>query len=251
MCELRPKFETGGRSISFACVTGSHNYNLHGADSDIDFKCLVFPTFDDVYGRAMFSTAFRSDTHDYTVHDVRKIPTQLWKSNISFIEILFSQKILYFCHPWPYILERKDACARMNLPYLYESCHGMWHTKFINLEKGTEGTQHLVERYGYDTKQALHCFRALDFLERYYKTRFFDFGKSIWYDFGVDRDFILGIKNGSHTLEQFKDMVLEKESKVKLLKDAYYAGKPDKNLYNVLEDMIKIHVRNEIVEERK
>ena len=80
------------------------------------------------------------------------------------------------------ILEMKDSIARMNLSYLYKACIGMHQNKMKLLEKGTSGTQHLVEKYGWDTKQGMHAYRVLDFLERFLETGFEDFKQAIKYD---------------------------------------------------------------------
>ena len=79
---------------------------------------------------------------------------------------------------------------KMNLKYLYDACIGMHYNKMKYLEKGTEGTKHLVEKYGYDTKQAVHAWRILDFLRAFADNEFTDFIKTIKsrskFDFGVD-----------------------------------------------------------------
>ena len=112
------------------------------------------------YGKH-YSAARVSTNINYDVHDIRKLALLLWKANINFIEVLFSEesRILAFNERMEHILGERERLARMNLPYLWNACQGMYFNKFRQLEKGTEETQHLVERYGYSTKEALHCYR--------------------------------------------------------------------------------------------
>lgn len=69
--------------------------------------------------------------------------------------------------------------VKMNLSHLYEACVGISDEKMKNFETGNKNTQHLVTKYGYDTKSAMVAFRSLDLLERFYYTGFNNFKKSI------------------------------------------------------------------------
>ncbi|MCS4475861.1 hypothetical protein JQ032_09960 [Clostridium botulinum] len=51
----------------------------------------------------------------------------------------------------------------MNLNSLFNSCIGMHKNKINNINKKTRETIELVKKYGYDTKQALHSYKLLDF----------------------------------------------------------------------------------------
>ncbi|WP_243426234.1 hypothetical protein [Clostridium botulinum] len=101
----------------------------------------------------------------------------------------------------------------MNLNSLFNSCIGMHKSKINNINKGTKGTIKLVKKYGYDTKQALHSYRLLDFLERYENTGFKDFKKALYYK-DWEKEKVLNIKFGEFSLEEFKTIPMEKLNKV-------------------------------------
>ncbi len=224
------------------CVVGSHNYNLNDKDSDKDFKIFVLPTFDDLYFGNQFSTETKvGDEFDYNAHDVRKLPYLWWKSNINFVEVLFSTDVR--CNPRyvryiELVFANKEKLASMNLPYLYSACLGMHFNKYKLLEKGTAGTQFLVDKFGYDTKQALHCYRVLDFLQRYKDNGFSDFRQAIWYS-DSKRDFMLQIKHGAYSLEQFKEMVLQKRYETEILKTIYQEQPINNDVKQKLDDATK------------
>lgn len=206
----------GGRIEILRALVGSHNYNLNTPESDKDYKVFVIPTFDDLYFNRQFSKTYIGETEDLDVHDIRKLNTLLWKSNINFLEVLFSddivfnkdKKILPIRTLFQAIFSMKDDIARMNIPYLWNACIGMHITKKKQIDKGTEGTNHLVEKYGYDTKQAMHSLRVLMVLRRFAENNFTDFKEAITFkDSTEDRELLLNIKNGHYSREEIAKLL--------------------------------------------
>jgi hypothetical protein len=236
------KFPDIDKRIFYWCVVGSHNYNLNDSDSDRDYKVFVCPTFDDLYNGYQYSTSRVGTDMDYNAHDIRKLAALLWKGNINFIETLFADEYRaaeigegLFAD----VLARREDLARMNLPNLWDACQGMYHNKFKLLEKGTSGTMHLVNSYGYDTKQALHCYRCLDFLERYNANGFTGFKQAIWYEEGSERDFMIKVKHGGFTLNEFTAMVQIKQKEVSRLGEIYKSQAPNSDLHNWLDNQLR------------
>ncbi len=242
-------FEGLERDPIYWCLVGSHNYNLNTEESDKDYKVFVAPTFKDLYDGDQYTRSYVGSDLDYTVHDIRKLPRLLWKANINFIEVLFSEESSFselegvIGQIIAGILIRNNGLARMNLPYLYDACIGMYYTKYNQLMKGTEGTKHLVAQYGYDTKQALHCYRVLDFLERYYIRDFQDFKGAVWYEDGARREFMLNIKQGGLTLKEFELLLHSKRTDIDRLEGSYKKQIPDETLCKWLENQIEALVK--------
>lgn len=231
------------RKFVFKALVGSHNYNLNVDEiknintgdrfitSDRDYKVFVLPTFEDLYKGDMY--------------DIRKLPNILYKANINFIEVLFSNEIIINDElgreqklMLSKIFENKDEISKMNLPHLYNSCGGMFLSKMKLLKKGTDGTQHLVDTFGYDTKQALHAYRVLDFIVRFANTDFEDFKKAMTYN-EQEREFMLDIKRGLFTLESFENFVkFYYEAKFKQLKEKYHSFTPNQELKDKLDNII-------------
>lgn len=241
-----------GRKVLFKTLVGSHNYNLNNPESDKDYKVFVCPTFDDLFFRKQFSSSSVGE-EDYSVHDIRQASELWWKSNVNFLEVLFSTEleINQDLKKETVVLLLKifamgEELARMNLPFLYDACVGMFYNKKKLVEKGTSETQHLIEKYGYDTKQASHSIRILDFLRRYRSNGFSDFKKAIRYEDNDEvRILILDLRNGKYTLDEYEKTSNEFLKKVDVFKPIYKEQQPNRETKEKLTDYIKEIVRLE------
>lgn len=241
------------RKILFSAMVGSTNYNLNSNSSDKDYKCFVLPSFDDLYDGVFYSKSIISDVVDLDVHDIRKITKLFWKSNINFMEVLFSREIVI--NPEIEITSKdnlfklffmRNEIAVINLPYLFNACVGMSINKKNSVEKGTEGTQDLVLKYGYDTKQAQHSIRVLNFLERFLNTNF-NFQKAIYYpENDKDRDMLLNIKNGNLSLNEYYNFHKNYLEKIEEIKEEYISKKLNNELLKEIEDLIKNIIKEEM-----
>jgi predicted nucleotidyltransferase len=247
--------DTGGRKELFRVLTGSHNYNMNTPESDKDYKIFVLPTFDDLYHGKEFSTSHVGESFDYDVHDIRKVSHLWWKANINFVEVLFTEEL----HINPslksktldaisVIFKHRSAIARMNLPYLYDACIGMHITKKHQIDKGTAGTQYLVDKFGYDTKQAMHSLRVLDFLARFADGKFNDFKKAIWYEDGeFEKQGLLDIKGGKLNRKSYLNIAENSLSETKeRYKELYKFQKPNEETREHLLRIVKDMVREEL-----
>jgi len=236
-----------GRNIVLKSMVGSWAAHLNTPESDEDWKYFVAPTFDDLYAGEKFATASVSSTFDYDVHDIRQLGNLLWKANLNFISVLFGYKT--FCVPeLQWIFDNADSLAVMNLPYFYNATMGMHFEKMKAVldGKATGNTQVLVDRFGYDTKQACHSLRCLYVLERFMTcanmryTLFFENG---WY-----RDSLLSIKAGEVSLADFKAVVEVHRTKLAEdeAKEWYNACLPNEEVKNEMDDVIKTFIHDNI-----
>lgn len=241
------EYNVEGRLIVFEALFGSHNYNLNSPLSDKDYKVFVCPTFDDLYANKRFSTSAITDSFDYDVHDIRQLGELFWKTNINFMEVLFSKSVIYyeeFDELYYWMSDNREEIARMNLPYLFDACVGMHHQKRKRMNgKGTESTKHLVEKYGYECKEASHAYRVLDCLQRYYENGFTSFGQAISYENSSKiRELILDMKNGEITKFNAEHYLNDKYDDVIRLKH-FFQKEPNVELKEELERRIKEEVR--------
>jgi len=233
------------RDVVVKALVGSHNYNLNTANSDEDYKYFVAPSFSDLYFGKMFSTAKQTDTVDFDVHDVRQLLNLLWKSNINFMEVLFSKKLEY--HPdldWLFLFP--ENYASMNLPAFWNATMGMHKQKMSELFKGTEKTKVLVDTYGYDTKQACHALRCLMVLERYTKTKSME--ESLWFeDDSYHFSVLMGVKTNNVSLGTFENIVKAYLPRVEQYKEWYMNQNPNTDLKSNAEclmfDFVKDHLK--------
>lgn len=236
----------GGRKIMVSAVVGSHNYNLNTPSSDVDWKYFVAPTFDDLYQGAVFSDASQSETKDYSAHDIRQLSNLIWKANPAFVEVLYSRNITHD----PIlggVFKSRDVFATMNMPAFLNSAYGMHQQKMRELHKGTAKTDVLIERFGYDTKQALHALRLLYVLSKFVETR--DMGKALWFeDSDPVRDTLLDLKAGIFSEVEFLSMVRDWHLKnwANVQKVFWNEYTPDLGFKAVLDDFIKSIVKDNL-----
>lgn len=244
-----------GRKEIFRALVGSHNYNLNTESSDYDYKVFVAPTFDDLYNNKTYSKSIVGEEQDLDIHDIRKVSNLWWKANVNFVEVLFSKEVVYgstIKEETVVLIDKmfsmKNEIAKMNIPYLYRACMGMYHNKMKLIHKGTEGKKHLVKQFGYDTKQALHIIRILDFLQRFADSEFEDFEYAINYENGDSfRNFLFEVKNGGYTLEQFQEIAQDMYSTVENeYRDKYVNIEPNEETNQKLIEIVKQIVKNEL-----
>jgi hypothetical protein len=199
------------REVVLQALVGSHNYRLNTPESDRDYKVFVAPTFEELYMGTRYQKDILKhpdDGNDYSIHDVRKIPDLFFKANLNYLEILSSNEIVIPSGNFEInkIYSMKKEIFKMNLPHLYNACKGMYFNKMKLIYKGTEGTQHLVDEFGYDTKQAQHAYRCMNFIAKFEATNFEDFDGAIRYS-GEDEEFMRFIKSGGFRVEVFQNFV--------------------------------------------
>lgn len=228
------------RDVVLKALVGSHNYGLATKESDKDYKVFVLPTFEELYKGQQFAKSIITETEDNDIHDVRKLSDLFFKANVNFLEVLASTELII---PKGYeeieeIVSMKKEIFKMNIPYLYNSCFGMHLNKLKLLNKGTEGTQHLVDKFGYDTKQATHSYRCLKVLEDFAKTDFEDFENSIKYT-GDDLNFIMEIRHGEWKQDNFENFVtFYRENNIIPLKKKYYEQPVNTELKEKIENLV-------------
>ena len=238
-----------GRTVAIRALVGSHNYNLNTPSSDRDFKFFVIPTFDDLYSGKHFASANTSENFDYSCHDIRRLGELVWKANINFIEVLFSTDILH-AHDLEW-LDDDAICnqfATMNIPSFTNACFGMHKQKMGNLYKGTDTTKDLVEKFGYDTKEATHALRMLYVMDRFTETR--NMKEAIWFeDDNPMRSTLLKLKAGEYSESEFRNLVQVwfqiRADHVRKILDSY---KPMVFLKGILDKEIKEFIRKRIIQ---
>lgn len=235
------------RTIMIKSLVGSHNYGLNNETSDKDYKVFVAPTFEDLYTQQKHSSQIITETEDFAVHDIRKLPELLFKGNINYLEVLASNKMYLGNHEMAEFASVKELIFKMNLPQLYRACNGMFKNKMKLLGEGTEGTQHLVDKYGYDTKQAVHAYRSVKVPVDFEATGFEDFHSSLRYS-GEDLEFMMSIRNGFFEREVFENFMKHYYESTFLKLESRFINQPvNIALKEELEEIIHIAVRNNIL----
>lgn len=242
--------EVNGRKVLIKSLFGSKNYNLYtkASDnlvikpSDKDYKIFVMPNFNDLYKEKGFTLNSVTNEEDFFAMDIRRFPGMLYKSSINMTEILFSTDI--FVEDGDYsglnkLFEVKDDIARMNLSSLFGTSKGCYFNNIKNIKSFNANTKYLVDKFNYNTKKALVAYRTIDFIVRFHATGYSDFKRAMTYN-DEERSFMLDIKTGKFTLEEFIKLIEYKyqNSFIKLEPD-YCSYKNNDELSEYLHSIVK------------
>lgn len=237
--------------IVFRSLVGSHNYNINTSDSDEDYKVFVYPTFSDIYHNKQINSNVVTDTVDYTIADIRKLPMLLFKANISFIEVLFSKQIVYNKTDYltNYLINNRDKYAGMNIKGLYNSCYGMHIEKMKRLHKYNFNNFYMEEEYGYNVKEACHAIRLILTCILFQQSGFQDFNGSFSFNDNTEyRNLLIDIKNGIYREEEFLKIEEKYMNDFKIL-EQYFNVKPNNNIYQELDRQVEYSIQQRIKRE--
>lgn len=247
-----------GREVLVQALVGSNNYNLATGEkkisgkiilaSDKDYKAFVTPTFEELYKQKMFAESIIGADADYDVHDIRKLPDLFWKANLNYLEPLISKELyLEDSKELKELFDLRYEIFNMNLPKLFDALGGTFKQKMKLLPKGTEGTQVLVDLFGFDTKQAQHAYRLLDFAIKYEALGFKNPEKALRYE-GEEVFFMHEIKYGFWNQESFERLVNHiHDAQFVHLKEKYRSQKPNEELKLHIDNLIMQLVKNKLV----
>lgn len=233
------------RPVMVSALVGSHNYCLNRESSDMDFKYLICPKFEDLYDCSMFTDANQSAAVDYTARDIRTFPELLWKGNLSFVEILFSTKVEY-TESLFHLFSERESFAVMQPKAFFGSVYHSSIAKVNNIHTGTSTTKGLIESFGYDTKEAHHALRGLYTLNRYMETR--SMAEAFRYiEESEEKRVLMNLKENKYTEAEFLELVEKWEVKYYAPVIDFFTDLPAcPDAYQRVKSIVKAAVRIEL-----
>lgn len=153
-------------------IQGSQNYQLDYSGSDIDTKCIVLPTLEDIClnKKATSYTHVRENNEHIDFKDLRVITGDFKKQNINFLEVLFSKyKIINedYAELFQPMFDNAEAIARYDNYRFVRATAGMSMEKHKALTLDRPSQHEEIVEYGWATKQLHHIFRLKTFLLRW------------------------------------------------------------------------------------
>ncbi len=153
-------------------LQGSQNYGMATEKSDVDTKCIIVPSLDDIiFNKQPISTThiLPNDEH-IDIKDIRLIFNNFRKQNINYIEILFTK--YFILNPrykkfWNELVEDREAIAKYNMYAAVKAIKGMAMDKYHALEHPYPNKAEVLAQYGFDPKQLHHLVRLYYFLGDY------------------------------------------------------------------------------------
>lgn len=196
-------------------IQGSQNYGLDYSGSDIDTKCIVLPTLEDIClnKKAISYTHVRENNEHIDFKDLRVITGDFKKQNINFLEILFTKYYIinadyeYLFQP---LLDNAEAIARYDNYRFVKATAGMSMEKYKALTLDRPSQHEEIVKYGWATKQLHHLMRLRTFLVRWVHDA--NFAECL-----IDplSDYLVDIKQNGHSMFSLN----EAEQLAKLLND--------------------------------
>ena len=151
---------------------GSANYGLDYEKSDVDTKCILVPTFEDIaFNRKPISTTHVLDNNEHLdAKDIRLYINCFKKQNLNFLEILFTPyKIVnpQYAKWWNKLIENREAIAHYDIHRAIKSMKGIALEKYHAMEHRYPSKIDIIDKYSYDSKQLHHLLRVEEYLRRY------------------------------------------------------------------------------------
>lgn len=151
---------------------GSANYGLDYEKSDVDTKCILVPTFEDIaFNRKPISTTHILDNNEHLdAKDIRLYINCFKKQNLNFLEILFTPyKIVnpQYAEFWQKLIDAREAIAHYDIHRAIKSMKGIAMEKYHAMEHKYPSKIEIIEKYSYDSKQLHHLLRVEEYLRRY------------------------------------------------------------------------------------
>ena len=257
-------------------LQGSQNYNMDDANSDVDTKCLIVPSLDEIVlatqpvstthcivdGKLVYTEEEKMGAEHCDAKDIRLYWKTLLKANINFVEILFTDHYIINSMYEPYwnkILSMREAIARVNPLAAIKAMMGMVSEKYFALTHRYPSRVEWLDRFGYDPKQLHHLVRIFYFMHAYFH------GKNIFsYNDLVKGEHMLpaeskNIKDikrlGCGDLEcaqKQADLYLELAKKVYEEAKLTYDGKDNDfikdAMFGIMSEIVKLSIKKELAQ---
>lgn len=161
-----------GYEVFGVFLQGSQNYELDYEGSDIDTKCIVLPSAEDVIlnKQPVSTTLILDDNSHIDLKDIRLMWQCFKKQNVNYLEILFTD----FCFiPYDYyqywldMIRLREDIAHIDNYSAVNCIVGMILEKNAALCHPYPSLKDKIDKYGYDNKQLHHILRCQEFLDRY------------------------------------------------------------------------------------
>lgn len=188
-------------------LQGSQNYGLDYTGSDIDTKCIVTPTLEEIAlaRKPKSTTHIRANEEHIDLKDIRLYVQTFRKQNLNFLEILYTPYFWcpneYFYHEWKRLVDHREEITHYDPVRSVKSMMGIASEKYFAMEHHYPARMAWIEKYGYDPKQLSHLLRVAEYLDRYLAGE--PYGDCLLTN---QAEYIKEVKLGKHTLEEAREI---------------------------------------------
>ena len=147
---------------------GSQNYNMDGPNSDVDTKCLVVPSFEEIaFNKKAVSYEYHFDNGEHMkIVDIREFLKLLKKQNPNDLEILFTKYCVRnntYGGIWYYLWSHREEVA-----------HYRPHSAVDTIRHMANREMHQIEKRGFNTKSLALIFRLEKMAHDYLLCKFYE-----------------------------------------------------------------------------
>lgn len=199
---------------------GSQNYNMDGPNSDVDTKCLVVPSFEEIaFNKKAVSYEYHFDNGEHMkIVDIREFLKLLKKQNPNDLEILFTKYCVRnntYGGIWYYLWSHREEVA-----------HYRPHSAVDTIRHMANREMHQMEKRGFNTKSLALIFRLGRMAHDYLLCKFYE-------DILIsdEADFLKKVKYGEFVAQEDKEtgmrMMRDSIEAINCLVDRYLAKTED------------------------
>ena len=236
-------------------IQGSQNYQLDWSGSDIDTKCIVLPTLEDIClnKKATSYTHVRENNEHIDFKDLRVITTDFKKQNINFLEILFTKYYIInedYYELFKPLLDNAEAIARYDNYRFVRATAGMSMEKHKALELDRPSQHDEIIKYGWSTKQLHHLMRLNLFIKRWIDG--VPFSDCLIDPRGEELGHIKQYGHSIKTLEQAREIAKKLDDETNAIKEEYIATHEnviDEDIGNMIDSVVVNVIRESLKKE--
>lgn len=231
---------------------GSQNYGLDTQLSDVDTRLIVLPSFEDIVLNkkpVSYTKVLPNDEH-IDFKDIRLFIDCLKKQNMAYLECIFTPYKMassVYWNEWQALLNEREAIARYNPYKAVKTMKGIAMEKYHAMEHRYPTKVHLIDTYGYDSKQLMHLLRIEQYLGRYIDgVKYADCLQA-----PMD-DYLLDVKNYHYNLEAARIVANTAINNITRVADDYCSKTKDEGneeLEDFMNKIVYLIMKKRIVKE--
>ena len=229
---------------------GSQNYNMDGPNSDVDTKCLIVPSFEEIaFNKKAVSYEYHFDNGEHLkVIDIREFLRFIKKQNPNDLEILFTKYYVLnntYAEIWYYLWNHREEVAHYHPYRAIDTMRHMANKEYYN-----------VEKKGFNTKSLALIFRLTKMAHNYLLCKFYE--NILMSD---EADFLKRVKYGEFIMPEDEEtgmrMMHDSIEAINRLADRYLTKtedsvneKVDALINKISKDFVAASLDYEIIEYR-
>ena len=227
---------------------GSANYGLDCENSDVDTKCLIVPTIEEIskLKEPVSHTHVRANNEHIDFKDIREYIKTFKKQNLNFLEILFTPYYILsenekYKEIWNELIYRREEITHFDQVRAIKSMVGIMFNKYhMAFTSATAPTYSL----GYDAKSFMHIMRVYEYIEKYIAGLPYEQCLK-----SSQAEYLKLLKNGHLSLETAKKMADETLEIIKIMSDKYTSSViKEENYINFINNILDEAAYNFILE---